>query len=137
MYMDVLERFIQNYLEMIQKIPLDVLNVLKHAAKVMSIFANIEENKEYIQRWLDIFTLIYSKQKGILRDQADRELAKTNKKMAQQIFQVSTNEDIEAGAPEPRLSDNANTKAPVSKPLNRRKDNEKNQINEAKTKKEK
>jgi hypothetical protein len=121
---------------MIQKIPLEVLNVLRHAVERLSIFAKMEENKEYRRMWLRVFDLIDSKRKGILQDQADRELAKTNKKMAQQNVQRSTNEDIEAGAPEYRPpSDNANTKAPVSKPLNRRKENEKNQINGAKTKK--
>lgn len=121
---------------MIQKIPLEVLNVLRHAFERLSIFANMEENKEYRRIWLRVFDRIDSKRKGILQDQADRELAKTNQKMAQQNVQRSTNKDIEAGAPEYRPpSDNANTKAPVSKPLNRRKENEKNQINGAKTKK--
>ena len=119
---------------MIQKIPLEVLNVLRHAVERLKNFDKVEENKEYRHMWLDIFDLIDSERKGILKDQADRELAKTNKKMAQQNVQGSTSEDIEAGAPEPR-SDNGNTKSQVSKPLNRRKDNEKNQINGAKTEK--
>ena len=137
--MDELETFIHDNLEMIQKTSVQVLNVLMHAFKKLSIFAEIEGNNDqatYRRRWLDIFVLIDSERKEILRDQTDKELAKTNKKMAQQNVQGSTNEDIEAGAPEPR-PDNGNTKSQVSKPSNRRKDNEKNQINGAKTKKRK
>ena len=136
--MDILESFIHDNLEMIQKIPLDILNVLEHAVKKLSIFIEIEENKEFRHKWLAIFDLIDSERKEILKNQADRELVKASKKMVQQVKTWSLSDDEEAGAPEYRpQSFSANTNAPVSKPLNRRKDNEKNQINGAKTKKKK
>jgi len=136
--MDVLRKFIRENLEMIQKTPLEVLNILKHAVARMSIFAKVEENKKFRRMWLDLFDVIDSERKGILKDEEDRELAKTTKKMAKLNLEGSTDDDIEAGAPEYRPpSGNANTKPPVLKPFNRKKENERNQINGAKTKKKK
>ena len=162
--MDTLEDYIRKNMEAIQATPMPIISVIRRATRLLGIFAPIPCTLEFRNKWTDIVNVIYSKLKQKLAVQSERELARTQKreaekKMKKEIVDMEANifeanifpdhsfqtkflsfpdDDMEAGAPEPKPKFDGrfgpDTKETAPKP-NKKKKNERNKINGAKTNK--
>ena len=135
--MDTLEDYIRDNIEAIQATPMRIILVLRRATILLKMFSDDPATLERRTKWTEILRTIYSKQKEELRVQAERELARTEKRTAKYMNEIAE-EDVEAGAPEPKpkFDGRSGRDTKVTTPLpNKKKQNEKN--NGAKTNKKK
>ena len=133
--MDTLEDYIRENMEAIQATPMPIMSVIRRSTIRLKCFSDDPATLECRKKWTEILHIIYSKQREKLNVQAERELERTQKRTAK-IRKEIVDEDVEAGAPEPkpkfdgRFGRDTKETAPIP---NKKKQNEKN--NGAKTNK--